>query len=736
MRRSMVSGLLGSLFGGDAQALVAHLVREDAISADDLAEVRGLLDARRAAAMAEAGAHVFAWLATAWLHGLALFAVVWAAERLGALKSLALRETAWRAVLLVPLLSAALQVFALDGSPTARSTIAPAPAAAAAAPAHVAAAPAPAAAAPVAPVAAASLDVGAVLAPVGAQGPGGARLGLDWPGCCSPRPHRRPAAAPAPLPAWASLRSTIPPALRIAADLQREAGLARLRLRDDPALSSPIALAPHTVVLPGWTRTALSERQLAALLAHEVRHLARRDPQWRALTGFAALAALAPHGRLVLRRLEALAEHACDGWSARRTGDGTPLAECIAACLERGLGARAPSLAAAMAQMDSPLLERVRRLLDDRADRSPSREDWRERLLLIGALGAAAVALPGFAVGHVQPLRAIVAPAAPVAPARRSRRSPPSSRPRPVARRSPRRRPTRSGRAPIRAMPGQPAVRAAPSEGELAALAAMAEVRAEADIGAAAPAIPGVVPHARRPRSPGPPDGRRPAAADLLSRPRRLPRPTAPTEARRRRHVRHASGFVRPDSWPWPPRRRRFSPSSRRRLRRARRRARRAVEGQAAVRPGRARAADRATGRRGLGGGLLRPQDPDAAGRRRADLRPARRRGLVPRQAAARRRPEDRPVGPARSPINPHLASNVAFRPDGPNRWRGEVEPFDDTFTVYLMVQRRPDGTLGAFIRNPERNLGVFCRADRLERRRRRRAADRKGPGRQTDGAC
>src|SRR5689334_9887165 len=44
VRRSMVSSLLGSLFGGDAQALVAHLVREDEISADDLAAVRRLLD--------------------------------------------------------------------------------------------------------------------------------------------------------------------------------------------------------------------------------------------------------------------------------------------------------------------------------------------------------------------------------------------------------------------------------------------------------------------------------------------------------------------------------------------------------------------------------------------------------------------------------------------------------------------------------------------------------------------
>jgi predicted transcriptional regulator len=43
VRRSMVSGLLGSLFGGDAQALVAHLVREDAITAEDLGAIRKLL---------------------------------------------------------------------------------------------------------------------------------------------------------------------------------------------------------------------------------------------------------------------------------------------------------------------------------------------------------------------------------------------------------------------------------------------------------------------------------------------------------------------------------------------------------------------------------------------------------------------------------------------------------------------------------------------------------------------
>jgi BlaI family penicillinase repressor len=43
VRRSMVSGLLGSLFGGDARALLAHLLREEEIAPGDLEQVRQLL---------------------------------------------------------------------------------------------------------------------------------------------------------------------------------------------------------------------------------------------------------------------------------------------------------------------------------------------------------------------------------------------------------------------------------------------------------------------------------------------------------------------------------------------------------------------------------------------------------------------------------------------------------------------------------------------------------------------
>lgn len=42
--------------------------------------------------------------------------------------------------------------------------------------------------------------------------------------------------------------------------------------------------------------------------------------------------------------------------------------------------------------------------------------------------------------------------------------------------------------------------------------------------------------------------------------------------------------------------------------------------------------------------------------------------------------------------------------------WRGEVKPLEDPFTYYLPITRAPDGSLAAFLRNPERNDGVFSR--------------------------
>ncbi|MEA2560438.1 MAG: hypothetical protein QOH06_1942 [Acidobacteriota bacterium] len=62
------------------------------------------------------------------------------------------------------------------------------------------------------------------------------------------------------------------------------------------------------------------------------------------------------------------------------------------------------------------------------------------------------------------------------------------------------------------------------------------------------------------------------------------------------------------------------------------------------------------------------------------------------------------------------FVSPVRLEPDGPNRWSGQVVPFEDAFTFYLLARKRPDGTMGVFLRNPERDFGAWLGVDRLVR--------------------
>ena len=40
--------------------------------------------------------------------------------------------------------------------------------------------------------------------------------------------------------------------------------------------------------------------------------------------------------------------------------------------------------------------------------------------------------------------------------------------------------------------------------------------------------------------------------------------------------------------------------------------------------------------------------------------------------------------------------------------------PLPDEFTFYLVISRKPDGSLGAFIRNPDRNIGISWDVQRV----------------------
>ena len=71
---------------------------------------------------------------------------------------------------------------------------------------------------------------------------------------------------------------------------------------------------------------------------------------------------------------------------------------------------------------------------------------------------------------------------------------------------------------------------------------------------------------------------------------------------------------------------------------------------------------------------------------------------------------------PPGSPAMGGRASPVVLTSEGPDRWSGEVVPFEDTFTFYLLVRKRPDGSLGAILRNPERDFGALLGVERLVR--------------------
>jgi CubicO group peptidase (beta-lactamase class C family) len=53
-------------------------------------------------------------------------------------------------------------------------------------------------------------------------------------------------------------------------------------------------------------------------------------------------------------------------------------------------------------------------------------------------------------------------------------------------------------------------------------------------------------------------------------------------------------------------------------------------------------------------------------------------------------------------------ATPLTLSPKGPNRWAGQVIPVDDTQTFFLLVTKQPDGSLGAVLRNIERDYGAL----------------------------
>jgi HEAT repeat protein/beta-lactamase regulating signal transducer with metallopeptidase domain len=166
---------------------------------------------------------------------------------------------------------------------------------------------------------------------------------------------------------------------RLIAELEQlthDAGLRRRpRLTSTTRISSPIALGAAEICLPESALTELDLEQQRSMLAHELAHLARRDPVWLA---FASLVErvmwFQPLNRLARRGIATSAEFLCDEWAVRRTGSGVALARCLAQVAEWIQAAPLGVPVAGMAEERSLLVSRVEKLLAGRGfDSRPGR---------------------------------------------------------------------------------------------------------------------------------------------------------------------------------------------------------------------------------------------------------------------------------------------------------------------------------------------------------------------------
>src|SRR5689334_7794184 len=135
--------------------------------------------------------------------------------------------------------------------------------------------------------------------------------------------------------------SPLGPRLR---DLLARAGVdRRVTLTCSGRIASPVALPGDEICLPRRALLELDVAEQDSMLAHEVAHLVRRDPQWLiAARAIELVLFFQPLNRLARHRVQEVAEYLCDDWAVARTSRPVTLAKCLAAVAE-WVG-RAPSV--------------------------------------------------------------------------------------------------------------------------------------------------------------------------------------------------------------------------------------------------------------------------------------------------------------------------------------------------------------------------------------------------------
>ena len=183
--------------------------------------------------------------------------------------------------------------------------------------------------------------------------------------------------------------------------LRSSGGVRRsIRLTCAHGLGSPVALGASEIVLPEAALTELDCDQQRSMLAHELAHLARRDPTWLAIACvIERVFFVQPLNRVARAGMQEAAELLCDDWAVHRTGSGFSLATCLVKVAEWVDTTPRPVPLAGMAEHRSQLVTRIHRLIEGRT--MPTAR--RSLSLAAGAvlvLGVTAVAAPGVTTNH------------------------------------------------------------------------------------------------------------------------------------------------------------------------------------------------------------------------------------------------------------------------------------------------------------------------------------------------
>jgi beta-lactamase regulating signal transducer with metallopeptidase domain len=212
-----------------------------------------------------------------------------------------------------------------------------------------------------------------------------------------------------------------PIGLRLSA-LLAGAGVERsVALTCSSVIASPVALPGDEVCLPRRALLELQPEEQDGMLAHEVAHLVRRDPQWLVLARVIEIVFFfQPLNRLARRRMQEVAEYLCDDWAVARTRRPVVLAKCLAAVAEwvgRAPAVTTPRLHPMSAMVESggsPLVRRVGRILGVR--RAPHARTPRAAVaasvctlaLLAGVAPRVSVAHPAVSLNRFTFVRAVV----------------------------------------------------------------------------------------------------------------------------------------------------------------------------------------------------------------------------------------------------------------------------------------------------------------------------------------